>query len=159
MFIFAALAFEKIISRITRKIIVNIVYLMLLLPGIVAGIWLDPYEYVYYNALVGWTGNVGRKYETDYWNTSFCESAQYLSKNAQEGSSIGFTDSIAAIIFSECTDKKFEIVIERVENSHQSLDYSVVSTRYDDDIDYFRTMTPLKMIERGRTPFLLIRSK
>ncbi|MCX6056303.1 MAG: hypothetical protein NTZ74_15605 [Chloroflexi bacterium] len=159
LFVFAGIGFEDISKLITKKFVLNGVFFVSLLPGIIAGIWLDPYEYVYYNGLVGWTGNVGRKYETDYWNTSFCEAAQYLSNNAQEGSQIAFTDSMAASIFMECAHKKFDIVVERVEYSQISPDYSIVSTRYDDDIDYFRTLQPLKIIKRGETPFLVIRSK
>jgi len=159
LFVFAAIGFEKLTKILTKRFTLNAIFLILLLPGIIVGIWLDPYEYVYYNALVGWTGNIERKYEADYWNTSFCEAAQYLSKNAQEGSQIAFTDSMAASIFSKCAEKKFDIVIERLEHSQLSPDYSVVSTRYDDDIDYFRNMQPFKTITRGKTPFLVIRSK
>jgi hypothetical protein len=159
LFIFAALGFEKILSLIPNKILQNFFFFILLLPGIVAGIWLHPYEYVYYNALVGWTGNVGRNYETDYWNTSFCEAAQYLSKNAQEGSQIAFTDEMVSSTFVECSEKIFDIVIERVDQSTLLPDYSLVSTRYDDDLDYFTKLLPLKTIGRGNTPFLFVRYK
>lgn len=159
LFVFAGIGFEELANLITNKNVLNGVFIVSLLPGIIAGIWLDPYEYVYYNVLVGWTGNVGRKYEADYWNTSFCEAAQYLSNNAQEGSLIAFTDPMVASIFLECASKSFDIVVERLEHSKISPDYSVVSTRYDDDIDYFRKMQPLKIIKRGETPFLVIRSK
>ncbi len=159
LFILAGIGFERLTKCINQKMVVNLILITCLLPGIIAGVWLDPYEYAYYNALAGWTGNIGRKYETDYWNTSFCEAAQYLSENAQTGSQIAFTDSIAASIFLECAKKEFDIVIERVEFSQLSPDFSIVSTRYDDDIDYFRNMLPLKTISRGETPFLVIRSK
>lgn len=159
LFIFAGISFEKLTGIIANKHILNCIIVLSLLPGIIAGFWLHPYEYIYYNALVGWTGNVERKYEADYWNTSFCEAAQFLSDNAKEGAKIAFTDTITASIFLECTEKEFEILVERQEYTEIFPDYSVVSTRYDDDIDYFRSMKPEKLIARGDTPFLVIKSK
>src|SRR5512135_349905 len=101
------------------------------LPGIAAGAWLHPYEYVYYNALVGWTGGIERQYENDYWFTSVCEAARYLDTVAGDGARIGVTADIVKTLFLRCADKRFEVVIERTEESLINADYSVIPTRYD----------------------------
>src|SRR5512135_1983559 len=121
------------------------------LPGIAAGAWLHPYEYVYYNALVGWTGGIERRYENDYWFTSVCAAARYLNSVAGDGTRIGVTADVVKPLFLRCADKKFVVLVERVEVSQINADYSLVPTRYDDDLDYFRKMNVIAFVGRGKT--------
>src|SRR3972149_4432517 len=75
---------------------------LLLLPGIIAGIWLHPYEYVYYNGLVGWTGNVGRSYETDYWATAMCEAGETVSQLPVQTNRVILGDLVQQNHFTRC---------------------------------------------------------
>jgi len=157
LFVFASISLERLSNHFPQKHAANLLMLFSVIPGIVSGIWLSPYEYVYYNALVGWTGNVGRRFEADYWNTSYCEAGRYLTENAEENSVVAFTDRLSSNIFLECAEKDFIVVVERSDKSELVPDYSVVSTRYDDDLDYFRNLEPIHIIQRGNTPFTVIR--
>jgi len=159
LFIFSAIAIERFIELLKYKWLGITVCSLLLIPGIAAGVWLHPYEYVYYNALVGWTGNIERKFENDYWGTSLCEAAKYLTQNAKENSQVAFTYQNLTWMFQLCTDKKFHVLIEREEQSKISPDYSVILTRFDDDLDYFRSMQTMMTIHRGKTVFLVIKEK
>ena len=58
------------------------------MPGILLGIRLHPYEYVYYNSLVGGTGGAYRNYEMDYWGISYKEITHYINLTAPQGSNI-----------------------------------------------------------------------
>lgn len=60
LFLFAAMAVEVVFRHLRTSLWKGAFCLAVLLPGIMAGAWLHPYEYVYYNALVGWTGQVDR---------------------------------------------------------------------------------------------------
>jgi hypothetical protein len=40
---------------------------------------LHPYEYIYYNRLVGGVTQAYRDYETDYWGTAFSEAGKWLA--------------------------------------------------------------------------------
>jgi hypothetical protein len=62
--------------------------LIMVLPAIYACIRLHPYEYVYYNSLVRGVKGASRKFELDYWETSFSESVKYVNDNAEPGSMI-----------------------------------------------------------------------
>src|SRR6266508_2052305 len=53
-----------------------------------ACIHLHPYQYIYYNSLVGGVGGAYRNFELDYWDTSFREAMGYLNKNAKPGTTI-----------------------------------------------------------------------
>jgi hypothetical protein len=159
LFIFAAIGFEALINRIKKNWLRAALPILLLLPGIAAGIWLHPYEYVYYNGLVGWTGNVGTKYENDYWETAACEAGNYLTASAPDGSQIAFTNSIFSWMFKNCANPDFQLLVERAEISKINPDYSVIYTRYGDDQDYYRSMKTIKTIGRGKTVFLVIKAK
>ena len=71
--------------------------------------WLHPYEYVYYNALVGWTGNVQRNYETDYWATAMCEAGTFVSEQSPQTRVVIFTDSVQAQFFMRCSNKTIDV--------------------------------------------------
>jgi hypothetical protein len=159
LFVFSAIAFEKLLNSIGVKWVGLAICSLLIVPGLISGLWLHPYEYVYYNALVGWTGNIERTYENDYYGTSMCEAARYLSGIAKDGAQVAFTDEGLSLMFKDCEANKFQILVERAEKSKISPDYSVVLTRYDDDLDYFRSMKIIKTIQRGKTLFVVIRSK
>jgi 4-amino-4-deoxy-L-arabinose transferase-like glycosyltransferase len=157
LFLFAALAFEFLLDKLRLRWVQMLACLAILLPGIAAGFWLHPYEYIYYNALVGWTGQVNRDYEGDYWFTAMCETGRYLNAFAPEGGSVALTDPTARTLFERCTDKKYVIYVERAEKSQINPQYSVIYTRYDDDKDYFRKMKIIDTIQRGKTEFAVVK--
>jgi hypothetical protein len=88
LFIVAGTAFDRLFVLLTHPASKAAVVLVATLPGILLGIRLHPYEYVYYNILVGGTGGAYRKYEMDYWGISYKEITDYLNRTAPEGSNI-----------------------------------------------------------------------
>ncbi|HET7012055.1 MAG TPA: hypothetical protein VFI11_14865, partial [Anaerolineales bacterium] len=56
-----------------------------LLPGILGIIRLHPYEYVYFNELVGGTHGAEGRFDLDYWCTSFREAVSVLNGVANAG--------------------------------------------------------------------------
>ncbi len=157
LFLLAAIAIDGFLTRI-RPVLWHVAFVIaILVPGIAAGIWLHPYEYVYYNALVGWTGSIERQYENDYWYTSVCETARYLSTIAGDGTRIGVNTDVVKILFVRCADKKFDVLVAQVDDSQIDVDYSVITTRYDDDIHYFQEMNVIKVIGRSKTEFTVIK--
>ena len=53
-----------------------------ILPGVVDGIRLHPYEYIYYNHFVGGVHGAQDRFELDYWATSYRETAEYVNSIA-----------------------------------------------------------------------------
>jgi hypothetical protein len=70
LFIAAGIAIERIFTFLSQPLGKGIVLLLTALPGVVFSIRLHPYEYIYYNSLVGGTGGAYRKFEMDYWGIS-----------------------------------------------------------------------------------------
>ncbi len=84
LFILTGLALEKILTLLTHPLAKALLLLIIALPGIYSVARLHPYEYIYYNALVGGTGGAYRKFELDYWGVSFKEITEYMNSTLPE---------------------------------------------------------------------------
>ena len=159
LFILAGFGFDWLGERVQPAWLKIALPAAILLPGIIAGAWLHPYEYVYYNALVGWTGNVGGRFENDYWGTSMCAAARSLDQKTQGTTEVALTDNIYSWMFKYCAKNTYDIRVERLQVSKIDPAYSIISTRYGDDQDYFRSMKTVSTIGRGKTIFVVIKGK
>lgn len=157
IFILISIALDALVNRTHSVYFRTGVLICLILPGIIAGVIQHPYEYIYYNSMVGWSQNIGRNYEADYWSTSFCEAGRFLNPMVTDASRVAFTNDVLAELFQRCITQKPQILVERAEISTISPDYSVISTRWGDDIDYFRWMPVIKTIKIGSTDLLVIK--
>ncbi len=59
-----------------------------MVPGLVAGARLHPYEYIYYNSFAGGEQGAAQGFELDYWGTSFREAAGYLNQTASANAAV-----------------------------------------------------------------------
>ncbi len=96
LFLFIGFGVSWIWQKLNRYRIGAVVLGILLLPGIVAMFKLHPYEYVYYNTLVGGTGSVYGEYELDYWCTSLREAMEFLNENAAPNSYVYISGPVTA---------------------------------------------------------------
>jgi hypothetical protein len=78
IFLVAGLGMDTILKYVTRPTFQIIILGLLILPGLLAGVRLHPYEYVYYNSLVR---NTTGRFELDYWATSYREATKWLNEN------------------------------------------------------------------------------
>lgn len=65
---------------------------LILLPGLVAIARLRPYEYIYYNSLVGGNKSAEGQFAQDYWCTSVREAMDYINKEAPAGALVAIQD-------------------------------------------------------------------
>jgi len=77
-----------VFSRIRNPWFQAALIALALLPGIVDGVRLHPYEYAYYNRFIGGELGAFRKYELDYWGTSYRAAADYVNAVAPANASI-----------------------------------------------------------------------
>ena len=145
LFILAAVALDRLFSYTTRPVIQGAVMLLAALPGVLVGARLHPYEYVYYNALVGGTGGAYRQFEMDYWGTSFKELSEYLNATAK-------TDSRVIVFGPDRTVVRYARPDIRVfvpgEEKNASYDYVLLLTRK--DLDQRRCKGAVTVDEIGR---------
>lgn len=99
LFIFAALGIQGLWDLVRSKALRMLLIAAILAPGVVGIVRLHPYEYVYYNSLVGGTGGAFHKYEMDYWCTSLREATRDLNQIADDGETVAVlfrdTDQVA----------------------------------------------------------------
>jgi hypothetical protein len=88
LFFMVGIALEKILGIFKTYLWKIVIILVLVAPGLYATIKLHPYQYIYYNSLVGGVNGAARQYELDYWGTSFKEAAEYINQNAPKDSQI-----------------------------------------------------------------------
>ncbi|MHB8856500.1 MAG: hypothetical protein ACYC6K_07765 [Bellilinea sp.] len=159
LFAVAGAAVEEIPRRVNRPAILASLVALGLLPGIAAGIWLHPYEYVYYNALVGWTGSIERRYETDYWGTAMCETGKFVSSQTTKASLVVLNDEILRRLFERCSTHALDIRLDPAETLKSTPDFAVFLSRFDHDQTYYQKLEPLLTVQRGKTIFAVVKGK
>ena len=82
VFLMTGVALSKIKKPKWRITLIALV----ILPGVVDGIRLHPYEYIYYNRFIGGVNGAQKRFELDYWATSYREAAEYVNSIAKPNS-------------------------------------------------------------------------
>ena len=126
----------------------GLILLILVIPGIVGGIRLHPYEYAYYNSFTGRTGGAFRRYETEYWGTSFRAAAEFLNENAKPNArvlAIGPGHTLSPFLRED---------LKMVDDDP---DYAVMLTRYDFDLKNYTEFPDWYRVEREGAVFAVIR--
>ena len=130
MFILAAPALELVFSKLTQNWARVLLIVAVALPGVYSTVKLYPYEYVYYNSLVGGPAGVRNRYELDYWRISLREMALKLNGFAPQRSTIVVTRS--AGLFARYA--RPDLVVDKIINSTLDLnsgyDYVVQVARW-----------------------------
>lgn len=147
IFIFCALALDELFKRLTSPKFQALLVLVALLPALVAGIRLHPYQYVYYNSLAG---NIAGRYETDYWATSFREVANYLNAHAPQKAVISIGEWG---LFQEYL--RPDLVVDRNEVSANS-DYVVIFSRWNYEKNPAFTGETVYTVQRAGATFITI---
>ena len=138
VFLFAGLGIKYIYSAINKKIISFLLTFAILLPGIIGIINLHPYQYIYYNSLIGGVEGAFRKFETDYWYTSYYESTKYINEVSSKNDTILVYGSWQIVDYYAREDLN---VIKYNKDDEQTQfeesDYAIISTRGNKDLSLY----------------------
>jgi hypothetical protein len=151
VFLMAGVVFEKI----KRPAMQMALIVLIVLPGIIGIIRLHPYEYVYYNTFVSGELGAFRRFELDYWGTSYREAADWLNKTAPPDANV-WVDGPAHLLdmyLREDLDLYSTYEAERAEQ----YDYAVSTTRYDLDLTSFPDAKIAYKIERSNALLAVIK--
>jgi hypothetical protein len=148
LFVSAALGLQ-FLSGWLKKPLWSFVFLALLIaPGIYWGIRLHPYQYIYYNSLAGGVTGAFRRYELDYWVTSYRESTEYLDQYAPQRTRTVVWG--APHIVKRYIRKDIEVLDYQKSSLAQlsSAQFAVLSSRHNKDQDLFPEAVVLARVER-----------
>jgi hypothetical protein len=151
VFMIAGVAFEKIKRPVLQAALIG----LLMLPGIVDGVQLHPYEYIYYNRFIGGVQGAFRKYELDYWGTSYREAANYLNETAPSNASLWVEGPVHILQLYARPDLKVFSTYEAPRADHY--DFVVVTTRYNLDLQSYPDAKIVHTIERDGSLLTVIK--
>ena len=142
VFLAAGLVFEKLHSGPVKATLVALV----LLPGIAAGVRLHPYEYTYYNSFIGGESGAFRRFELDYWGTSYREAADYLNHTAPANATVWVEGPTHLLQVYTRPDLKIFSTYEAQRADHY--DYDVALTRFNLDLQSYPRARIVHVIQR-----------
>ncbi len=131
-----------------------IAILLLAFPGFLGMARLHPYEYTYYNSLIGGTGGAFRVYETDYWLTCYKEAVEQANALAPAALYVHREAYIAAAYAAP----GLAVLEERgnLKNIRPG-DLILVNTRTNEDRKTFRDAPILVQVGRGGAVFCVVK--
>ena len=147
MIMFAAFTLEIVFRKLTQTWARVALIAVLALPGIYSTVRLYPYEYVYYNSLVGGLAGARDRYELDYWRISLREMALEMNRIAPSGAKIVVTRSAGLFVRYSRPDLVVDKLINSILDLSKGYDFVVQVTRWQSS-DLYSDVKNVVSIER-----------
>ena len=151
IFLLAGLTFD----RVTKPAMLAVLTAVCILPGVLGVMRLFPYEYTYYNTSVGGVDGAFRRFEMDYWGTSYREAAEYLNENAPAGAAVWVEGP--AHLFQKYARADLNVYSTHEAERAPSYDYAVATTRFDLDLTSFPDAPVVFEISRGEAVLTVVK--
>jgi hypothetical protein len=152
IFFMAGLAFDQIRKPAWQAALMALV----ILPGVIASVRLHPYEYVYYNQLIGGVEAAVDRFELEYWATSYREAAREANRIAPSNANV-WVDG-PAHLFSRFARPDFHIYSPQEEERADHYDVVVTLARYDLEKTSFPEAPIVYRVTREGAVFAVIRT-
>jgi hypothetical protein len=157
LFIFAAIGFQGLFDWIKKPVLSGSLVMLFLLPGLYWLITLHPYQYIYYNSLVGGVQGAFRRYEMDYWGTSYRAAIEYVNQIAPP-------DSRVIVLATDHLVTNFARPDLQIDE-HRKLDetvmipqaYIILTSRHNKDLDLYPQAAQLFSIERAGVTLAVVK--
>jgi hypothetical protein len=88
LFILAAIGMQGVLDWLKKTPLRALALLIIIAPNIYWDVKMHPYEYIYYNSLVGGVGGAFRRFDMDYWAVSYREATNTINKIAPKGAQV-----------------------------------------------------------------------
>lgn len=157
LFTFAAIGLQSIFNQIKRPVFQAMVIFLLVLPNLFSLIKLHPYQYVYYNFLTDGVAGAFRKYEMDYWGTSYREATEYINQIAPQNAKIIVFGAPHLVETYAREDLEIEKYSKEIELNRDSPTFAILLSRYDKDTLIFPDAENIFLIERDGAIFAVIK--
>lgn len=126
------------------------------LPGILSIVQLHPYEYAYYNALVGGLDGAYRQHETDYWGTSFKQALEYVNARAEKNARALILSGPEQIARAYARPDLRIITEETDPNPQAGYDYVLILTRKNQDPSRCKKSDTVYTVARDGAVFVFV---
>jgi hypothetical protein len=153
--LFACLGMQFLVEKLRGRVLPVFVLIVLVLPNIYWDIRLHPYQYLYYNQLVGGVGGAFRRFEMDYWTTSYHDAFAYVNQVAPPGSRVYVWGPLRLSNFYGRKDLIFSK--NKQAAAGQTYDYAILSTRHDKDLKEYPGAQVVYQVERDGAIFAVVK--
>jgi 4-amino-4-deoxy-L-arabinose transferase-like glycosyltransferase len=153
LMLLSGLALEPIFSALKPAALRFVLLIVLALPGIYSIVRLHPYQYTYYNSFAGGNRGAFRRFELDYWFTSYHEAALWLNKNAPANSKIG-GDGPTYLLDAYLRP---DLNLRPKSNLDEQYDYFLSTSRYNEDLTSYPSAKVIHSIERDGAVLTVIK--
>ncbi|HEX9333086.1 MAG TPA: hypothetical protein VF896_14435 [Anaerolineales bacterium] len=151
IFFMIGLTFDLVHKPILQGALIALV----LLPGLIASVRLHPYEYIYYNQLLGGVVGAVDRFELDYWGTSYREAASEANRIAPPNANV-WVDG-PAHLFARFARPDFHIYSPQEVERADHYDVVVTLARYNWEKTSFPDAKIVYTVMREHTVFAVIR--
>ena len=154
-FVIAGAGLEACLGRLWSGWTRVALILVFAMPGIYSSVKLHPYQYIYYNSFVGGTPGAARRYEMDYWRTSYRELALQVNELASQNAQI----FVSGVPFPFEPYARPDLIIEHKINPNEPYDfeYAALTSRWDTDERIFPDADIVMSVERDGAVFSVLK--
>jgi hypothetical protein len=146
LFLLAGLGIDLTLKYLRHPILRLTMVGLTALPLVISMVVLHPYEYIYYNELSGGISTTFRRYEMDYWGTSFREVSEYLNTHVPKNArTVVWGPPTTLWRYIRPDIKVYEFSQDDAPTSDY---YAVILTRNDNDLKYHTNLPALFTVQR-----------
>ena len=158
LFIFTGYSIQQIFKLIHAKVVQIALVILILIPGIMPITKLHPYQYIYYNQFVGGVEGAFRRFDLDYFGISYKEAMDFLETVADEDDHVG---GQTIILFYRPGSRPYQVIpeyeIEEGRRQYSELDFAIVSTRSNQDLQKYSEGETIFQVVRDNAVLLEVR--
>lgn len=156
-YLFLACGLWFVLGAIRRTGWRLVLVLLLTLPNLASLVQLHPYQYIYYNRLAGGVSGAFRRFETDYWATSYQAAAAYLNQVANPGETVLVLGPGQIIAHAARPDLDIQDYSPQNTDLPNRPFYVVLNTRYDKDLLLFPDSPEIFREERNGAVLVVVK--
>lgn len=157
LFILAGLGLETVFERIGRPKLDALLAVLALIPGVFALVHLHPYQYSYYNQFVGGVDGAFRRYELDYWITSFQDAMGFINRTAEPNAQVLVWGPIRIAKYYAREDLVMIDQRDIGQTPLESYDYALIHTRLNADEKNATQAETIYKVQIGEAVFAVVR--
>jgi 4-amino-4-deoxy-L-arabinose transferase-like glycosyltransferase len=160
LFLMTGYALEWIFTRLRNLTLRLLLVLLIAVPGIYSIISIHPYQYIYFNSLVGGIRGAHGNYELDYWATSYREAALFLNKTAPPDPRVAVYGPVEIVSPYTRPDIKLNIgaVAKKMKESQNAVfNYAVILNRRNAADNACQNAKTIKTVEREGAVLMIVK--
>jgi hypothetical protein len=160
LFLMTGYTLDWIFTKIRNLTLRLLILVLITAPGIYSIVTLHPYQYIYFNSIVGGVRGAYGNYELDYWATSYREAALFLNEEAPKDVRVAVFGPVEIVSPYTRPDIKLNIgsVARKLRESQNAIfNYAVILNRRNAAGDACQNARTVKTVERDGALLMILK--